>query len=191
MSFLVKKFKKKINWGNRYSPNHAVSVSNLIIEQQISFKAAITVKKRFSELINGMSNEQILKINLDKLQSIGISYKKAEYIKNVFNFFNTSNHNFKHMSDDQVIKLLSSIKGVGEWTAQMFLIFSLFRENIFSPKDLALINSIKKNYGIDNVESEILSELVSRWSPYNSIACLFLWESIENKIFYSPKVEKF
>ena len=191
MSFLVKKFKKKINWANRYSPNHAVSVSNLIIEQQISFKAAITVKKRFSELINGMSNEQILKINLDKLQSIGISYKKAEYIKNVFNFFNTSNHNFNHMSDAQVIKLLSSIKGVGEWTAQMFLIFSLFRENIFSPKDLALINSIKKNYGIDNVESEILSELVSRWSPYNSIACLFLWESIENKIFYSPKVEKF
>ena len=191
MSFLVKKFKKKINWGNRYNPNHAVSISNLIIEQQISFKAAITVKKRFGELINGMSNEQILKINLDKLQSIGISYKKAEYIKNVFNFFNTSNHNFKHMSDDQVIKLLSSIKGVGEWTAQMFLIFSLFRENIFSPKDLALINSIKKNYGIDNVESEILSELVSRWSPYNSIACLFLWESIENKIFYSPKVEKF
>ena len=191
MSFLVNKFKKKINWANRYSPNHAVSVSNLIIEQQISFKAAITVKKRFSELINGMSNEQILKINLDKLQSIGISYKKAEYIKNVFNFFNNSNHNFKHMSDAQVIKLLSSIKGVGEWTAQMFLIFSLFRENIFSPKDLALINSIKKNYGIDNVESEILSELVSRWSPYNSIACLFLWESIENKIFYSPKVEKF
>tara|TARA_B100000609_G_scaffold193788_1_gene185559 strand:- start:289 stop:915 length:627 start_codon:yes stop_codon:yes gene_type:complete len=191
MSFLVKKFKKKINWGNRYNPNHAVSISNLIIEQQISFKAAITVKKRFSELINGMSNEQILKINLDKLQSIGISYKKAEYIKNVFNFFNNSNHNFKHMSDAQVIKLLSSIKGVGEWTSQMFLIFSLFRENIFSPKDLALINSIKKNYGIDNVENEMLDELVSRWSPYNSIACLFLWESIENKIFYSPKVEKF
>ena len=191
MSFLVKKFKKKINWGNRYNPNHAVSISNLIIEQQISFKAAITVKKRFSELINGMSNEQILKINLDKLQSIGISYKKAEYIKNVFNFFNTSNHNFNHMSDAQVIKLLSSIKGVGEWTAQMFLIFSLFRENIFSPKDLALINSIKKNYGIDNVESEILSELLSRWSPYKSIACLFLWESIENRIFYSPKAEKF
>ena len=66
MSFLVKKFKKKINWGNRYNPNHAVSISNLIIEQQISFKAAITVKKRFSELINGMSNEQILKIKLDK-----------------------------------------------------------------------------------------------------------------------------
>ena len=191
MSFLVKKFKKKINWGNRYNPNHAVSISNLIIEQQISFKAAITVKKRFSELINGMSNEQILKINLDKLQSIGISYKKAEYIKNVFNFFNNSNHNFKHMSDAQVIKLLSSIKGVGEWTAQMFLIFSLFRENIFSPKDLALINSIKKNYEIDKIENEILNDLVSRWSPYNSIACLFLWESIENKIFYSPKVEKF
>ena len=191
MSFLVKQFKKKINWGNRYNPNHAVSISNLIIEQQISFKAAITVKKRFSELINGMSNEQILKINLDKLQSIGISHKKAEYIKNVFNFFNTSNHNFKQMSNAQVIELLSSIKGVGEWTAQMFLIFSLFRVNIFSPKDLALINSIKKNYGLDKIENEMLNELVSRWSPYNSIACLFLWESIENKIFYSPKVEKF
>ena len=187
MFFLIKKFKKKINWGNRYNPNHAVSISNLIIEQQISFKAAITVKKRFSELIDGMSNEQIIKMNPNKLQSIGISFKKVEYIKNVFNFFDSSNYNFKHMSDSQVIKLLSSIKGVGEWTAQMFLIFSLFRENIFSPKDLALINSIKKNYGMKNIENEMLNELVSRWSPYNSIACLFLWESIENKIFYSPK----
>ena len=126
-------------------------------------------------------------MNPNKLQSIGISFKKVEYIKNVFNFFDSSNYNFKHMSDSQVIKLLSSIKGVGEWTAQMFLIFSLFRENIFSPKDLALINSIKKNYGMKNIENEMLNELVSRWSPYNSISCLFLWESIENKIFYSPK----
>lgn len=191
MSFLVKKFKNQINWGNRYNPNHAVALSNLIIEQQISFKAAITVKKRFSELIKGMSNKQIVKINLNKLQSIGITYKKAEYINNVFNFFDKSNYNFQQMTDDQVIKLLCSIKGIGEWTAQMFLIFNLFRKNIFSPKDLALINSIKKNYGLKDIEKDKLSEFESTWSPYKSIACLFLWESIENKIFFSPEIEKF
>ena len=138
-----------------------------------------------------MSNKQIVKINLNKLQSIGITYKKAEYINNVFNFFDKSNYNFQQMTDDQVIKLLCSIKGIGEWTAQMFLIFNLFRKNIFSPKDLALINSIKKNYGLKDIEKDKLSEFESTWSPYKSIACLFLWESIENKIFFSPEIEKF
>ena len=185
MSYLIKKFKDKIDWGNRYSSNHALSIANLIIEQQISFRAAITVKKRFSKLIKGKSSSEIINMSNIELQSIGISFRKADYIKNVFIFFSSNKINFESMSDQDVIDYLSSIKGVGEWTAQMFLIFNLFRQDVFSPKDLALINSIKKNYSINQVDDRELNKLTNNWSPYNSIACLLLWESVENQVFFS------
>ena len=185
MRFLIDVFREKIDWSNRFNPNHSLSIANLIIEQQISFKAAITVKKRFTELINGKSENEIINMSSSKLQSIGISYRKAEYIKNVFNFFKSKTIDFEKMSNEEVIYCLTSIRGVGEWTAQMFMIFNLFRQDIFSPKDLALINSIKKNYSLDVVGSTEIEELTEIWSPYNSIACLILWESVENQIFYT------
>ena len=184
MSFLINKFQHKIDWGNRYNPNYSLSIANLIIEQQISFKAAITVKKRFAKLIDGKSFEEIIQMSNNELQSIGISFRKANYIKNVFNFFKTNEADFEYMTDEEVIDYLTSIKGVGEWTAQMFLIFNLFRENVFSPKDLALINSIKKNYSISLLDKIELEKLINQWSPYNTIACLLLWESIENQVFF-------
>ena len=185
MFFLIDIFREKIDWSNRFNPNHSLSIANLIIEQQISFKAAITVKRRFAQLINGKSDDEIINMSSSKLQSIGISYRKAEYIKNVFNFFKSKTVDFEKMSNVEVINYLTSIKGVGEWTAQMFMIFNLFRQDIFSPKDLALINSIKKNYSLDVVGSTEIEELTEIWSPYNSIACLILWESVENQIFYT------
>ena len=184
MSFLINKFQHKIDWGNRYNPNYSLSIANLIIEQQISFKAAITVKKRFAKLIEGKSFEEIIQMSNNELQSVGISFRKANYIKNVFNFFKTNEVDFEYMTDEEVIDYLTSIKGVGEWTAQMFLIFNLFRENVFSPKDLALINSIKKNYSISLLDKIGLEKLINQWSPYNTIACLLLWESIENQVFF-------
>ena len=184
MSFLINKFQHKIDWGNRYNPNFSLSIANLIIEQQISFKAAITVKKRFAKLIEGKSFEEIIQMSNNELQSIGISFRKANYIKNVFIFFKTNEVDFEYMTDEEVIDYLTSIKGVGEWTAQMFLIFNLFRENVFSPKDLALINSIKKNYSISLLDKIELEKLINQWSPYNTIACLLLWESIENQVFF-------
>ena len=185
MSYLIDKFGDKINWGNRYNSNYALSIANLIIEQQISFKAAITVKKRFSKLTEGKSSQEIIQMSNLELQSIGISFRKAEYIKNIFNFFKNHEADFESMSDKEVIDYLCSVKGVGEWTAQMFLIFNLFRNDIFSPKDLALINSIKKNYSIEKVGKNEIQKLTANWCPFNSVACLLLWESIENQVFFS------
>ena len=126
MCFLIDIFREKIDWSNRFNPNHSLSIANLIIEQQISFKAAITVKRRFAQLINGKSDNEIINMSSSKLQSIGISYRKAEYIKNVFNFFKSKTVDFEKMSNTEVINYLTSIKGVGEWTAQMFMIFNCF-----------------------------------------------------------------
>ena len=184
MSFLIDKFRDKIDWGNRYNSNYPLAISNLIIEQQISFKAAITVKKRFAKIVDKKSQSEIMNMSNTDLQSIGISFRKAEYIKNVFRFFKNKTIDFDKMSDKEVIDCLVAIKGVGEWTAQMFLIFNLFRQDIFSPKDLALINSIKKNYLMESVGKVEIEKLTKKWAPYNSIACLLLWESVENQIFF-------
>ena len=184
MSFLIDKFRDKIDWSNRYNSNYPLSIANLIIEQQISFKAAITVKKRFAKIVDKKSQSEIINMSNTDLQSIGISFRKAEYIKNVFRFFKNKTIDFDKMSDKEVIDCLVAIKGVGEWTAQMFLIFNLFRQDIFSPKDLALINSIKKNYLLQSVGKVEIEKLTKKWAPYNSIACLLLWESVENQIFF-------
>ena len=184
MSFLIDKFRDKIDWSNRYNSNYPLSIANLIIEQQISFKAAITVKKRFTKIVDKKSQSEIMNMSNTDLQSIGISFRKAEYIKNVFRFFKNKTIDFDKMSDKEVIDCLVAIKGVGEWTAQMFLIFNLFRQDIFSPKDLALINSIKKNYLLESVGKVEIEKLTKKWAPYNSIACLLLWESVENQIFF-------
>ena len=184
MSFLIDKFRDKIDWGNRYNSNLPLAIANLIIEQQISFKAAITVKKRFAKIVDKKSQSEIMNMSNTDLQSIGISFRKAEYIKNVFRFFKNKTIDFDKMSDKEVIDCLVAIKGVGEGTAQMFLIFNLFRQDIFSPKDLALINSIKKNYLLESVGKVEIEKLTKKWAPYNSIACLLLWESVENQIFF-------
>ena len=125
LNHFIIKFSDVIDITERYSVNYAKALADLIIEQQVSFKAAITIKKRFSDLINNLSNNEILELKLEKLQSIGISYRKAEYIQNVYIYFQESKYDFISASNKDVITELISIKGIGLWSAQMFLIFVL------------------------------------------------------------------
>ncbi len=182
MSFLIKKFKNEIDITDRYNNDYAKAISDLIIEQQISFKAAITIKKKFNLLLNNSDN--LLDIPDEKIRLIGISSRKVEYIKNVYKFFESNEYDFQKLTDEETIKILCKIKGIGSWTAEMFLIFILFRQDIFSKKDLALINSIKINYGIKDLTNKKLDKLILSWKPYNTIASLLLWKSIEEKYFY-------
>lgn len=184
MSFLIEKFGDKIDIKDRYYSNYAKAIAELIIEQQISFKVAISIKKKFNHLISGKSDNEILRIDDDKLKSIGISRMKVKYIKNVYHYFIENKIDFSSLDDSKIIKELTTIKGVGSWTAEMFLIFILFRENIFSKKDIALLNSIKLNYDIKNLTNEKLDKLIKSWAPYNTYASLLLWKSIEEKKFY-------
>ena len=150
MKFLIKNFGDKIDITDRYNENYARAISDLIIEQQISFKVAKTIKKKFKILIQDLTDSQIINLENSKIKSLGLSGRKVDYIKNVYTFFREQEINIETLQDDEIIKILCKIKGVGSWTAEMFLIFILFRKNIFSIKDIALINSIKKNYKIIN-----------------------------------------
>ena len=184
MEQLINKLGYQIDIRDRYFKNYAKAISEIIIEQQISFKAAISIKKKFNTLISGLSDKQVIEIDDTQLKEIGISGMKVNYIKNVYRYFQNNKIDFKKFKDDEVINMLTEIKGVGSWTAEMFLIFILFREDIFSKKDLALLNSIKKNYNIDDLSNEKLDLLIDSWRPYNTFASLLLWKSIEENIFY-------
>ena len=184
MSFLIQKLGNEIDINDRYNNNYAKAIADLIIEQQISFKVAISIKKKFNDLISNLSDEEIIELDNHKLKNIGISRMKVDYIKNVYKYFYNNNIDFENLNNSKVIDELTTIKGVGSWTAEMFLIFILFRENIFSKKDIALLNSIKLNYNIENLTDERINNLIDSWAPYNTFASLLLWKSIEENIIF-------
>ena len=185
MDFFIKEFGNQIDPLDRHNNNYAIALSKLIIEQQISFKAAISIKKKFDDLTKLLSNREILDIDSGTIQSIGISFRKVEYIKNIISFFENEKPDFSTLDDKEISKKLCSIKGIGPWTSEMFLLFVFHKPDIFSFGDIALINSIKVNYNLSN-HNEI-KELTLKWKPYRSIASLLLWKSIENQIFYKKK----
>ena len=176
MKFLIQKLGKEITLHDRTEKDLAKAISQLIIEQQVSFKAAITIKKRFNKLINKLSYNDILLIKDEKLKSIGISYRKVEYIKNVYSYFLKTKFDFFSENSESVVKELTKIKGIGKWTSEMFLIFILFKQDVFSKGDLALINSIKINYNISELNEPELNKLIDKWSPFKTIASLLLWK---------------
>lgn len=184
MESLINKLGGKITLYDRQDKDLAKAIAQLIIEQQVSFKAAITIKKRFETLIIGLSYEDIILMKNEKLKSIGISYRKVEYIKNVYDYFLNTRFDFYSESTNSVMKELTKIKGIGKWTVEMFLIFILFNKDIFSKGDLALINSIKINYKISDLSNDLLDQITIKWSPFRTIASLLLWKSIEEKIFF-------
>ena len=185
MEFLISRYHDKISLDDYKSTNYALSLSNLIIDQQISFKAAITIKKRFALIIQNLSYTEILNLDNDKIQSIGVSFRKVEYIKNVFSFFIENEKRFIDLDAEKMKEELISIKGIGKWTIEMFLMFELGKPDIFSKGDIALINSVKRNYKMDDLDNDKLNNLIKSWSPYNSTASLLLWKSVEDKVFFN------
>ena len=184
MSFLIKKLGNQITLTDRYDKDFAKAISLLIIEQQVSFKAAITIKGRFLKLILNKTSKEIINIDDLQMQSIGISHRKVNYIKNTYSYFIKNKIDFKTLDEKGVIKELTQIKGIGKWTAEMFLIFILFKTDVFSKGDLALLNSIKINYSLKDLSNQKLDSFIKKWTPFNTIASLLLWKSIEEKIFF-------
>lgn len=163
-----------------------------IISQQLSVKASDTIYKRFIELFKKQKMEQnnpnffpipqqILAMPDETIRLAGISFQKISYIKSVADAFVSGLIDIKKiqkMTDDEVIVALTQIRGVGKWTAEMILIFTLNRPDVFSVGDLGLRNAITKLYGITNQQKML--ELSKKWQPYRSTACWYLWRSLEN-----------
>jgi len=128
-----------------YIKDPFISLVNNIIFQQLSYKAAITIWNRFVELVGEITPQKVLSFSFEELRSCGISTTKISYIENIANAFLNKDidlENIDQMTDEEVINSLIKIKGVGEWTSEMFLIFSLKRMNVLSYKDLGIRKGI-------------------------------------------------
>jgi DNA-3-methyladenine glycosylase II len=156
-----------------------------VISQQLSVKAADTIFARFVGLFppgEFPTASEILKIDDEKIRSAGLSYAKVSYVKSVANAFVSDLvdiEKIRKQSDEEVIQELTQIKGIGRWTAEMILISTLKRPDVFSIGDLGLRNAITELYGITD-RKEMVS-LAETWKPHRSTACWYLWRSLESK----------
>ena len=167
----------------KLNPNYYHALLNSIIGQQISVSAAKAINYRFFELHKNITPNTVLKLNSTSLKACGLSKQKIQYIKNISDFF-LKNKNFinnlKYYNDLEIKEKLISIKGVGNWTAEMFLLFSLGSSNIFPIGDLGFIKAISKQYKRNiPIDDSYLKRLEKRWSPYSSLATWYLWRSID------------
>ena len=156
-----------------------------IISQQLSTKVAAIIFGRFIALFEGKepSCEQVLECTNDQLRSIGLSQSKVHYIQNVAQFFlehQITDKQLYAMEPEAIIDLLTQIKGVGKWTVQMLMLFSLGQEDVFAVDDLGIQQAMTRLYQIKyETKKELHSKMITisnKWTPYRSYACLHLWQ---------------
>ena len=166
--------------------NYFWSLCRSIIYQQISGKAAKTISERFLALFRSGINIQpteVLDIDINSLYSVGLSRQKASYMKNIAEAFESkliNDENFLMMNDEDILKELTMIKGVGKWTAEMFLIFTLRRSDVFPVTDLGVQKGFQIVYDLDELSTiEQMNEKAEKWKPYRTIVTLYLWYAVD------------
>jgi DNA-3-methyladenine glycosylase II len=167
------------------SRDYFSDLASAIVCQQLSDKAGAAIWRRFEALFVGkkVTPRYVSEKSIEELRTSGVSNSKAQYIKNVADAFlnqTVDPEKFREMTDEEIIKELVKIKGVGKWTAEMFCVFSLGREDIFSLGDLGLNNALMRLYKRKKPFSGKFAERITgKWSPYRSYASLLLWKSLE------------
>lgn len=154
------------------------SVVHHIIGQQISTAAQKTIWERLSAKLNKVDAAGILSLNRDELQSVGMTYKKADYILDFAGKVQNGSFNIEaleEMTDEQVIRELSSLKGIGVWTAEMIMTFCMQRPDVVSYGDLAIIRGMRMLYRHREIDKEKFIRYRKRYSPYGTVASLYLW----------------
>lgn len=155
------------------------AVVHHIIGQQISMKAQATIWQRMRDALGTVDAEHLLAAGVPQLQQLGMTFRKAEYITDFAEKIRSGAFNLesvKHMSDADAIRALSSLKGIGVWTAEMILLFCLQRPNVFSYDDLAIQRGLRMVYHHRKIDRKLFEKYHRRFSPYCSVASLYLWE---------------
>lgn len=172
------------------------SVIHHIIGQQISTKAQATIWLRMSDCFGNVNAENILAAGIPQLQSFGMTFRKAEYITDFASKVQNGEFDLQcisQLSDEEAIKELSTLKGIGVWTAEMILLFCLQRPNIFSFDDLAIQRGLRMVYHHRKIDRKLFEKYRRRFSPYCSVASLYLWAvaggAIPGMKDYAPKTK--
>jgi len=165
--------------------NRFLTLVRSIISQQISVAAARTINKRLVDLVSPatLNAKALCKFSVDDLRAAGVSRQKASYILDLSDKVHSGVVNLRklsRMSNEEVVEKLILVKGVGVWTAQMFLMFSLGRLDVLPTGDLGIQNAMKKNYRIRGaVNPARMEKIASNWAPYRTIGCYYMWQSLE------------
>lgn len=159
------------------------TLARSIVGQQISVKAAQTVWDRFAVLPKAMTPSDVLRLKVDDMRAAGLSARKIEYLVDLALHFDSGAINvseWEQMDDEAIIAELVDIRGIGRWTAEMFLIFHLMRPNVLPLDDIGLINGISKNYfSGESVSRSDAREVAAAWAPYCSVATWYIWRSLD------------
>ena len=160
-----------------------VTLARSVVGQQISVKAAQTVWNRFALLPKKMRAANVLKLKVDDMRAAGLSVRKVEYLVDLALHFDAGAVHIKTweaMDDEAIINELIAIRGIGRWTAEMFLIFHLMRPNVLPLDDVGLLNGISKSYFSGDVVSRSDAlEVAAAWTPYCSVATWYIWRSLD------------
>jgi len=162
------------------------SLAEAIVYQQLHGKAAATIFKRLTDLTGlPLRPEGILKLAEAQMRGAGLSKQKLSYLRDLAEKTKSGEVQFEHfgeMSDEQVIEQLTKIKGIGRWTAHMFLMFSLRRPNVLPTGDLGIQMAMRKLYHKRKLPKPAQMEKIAKcWEPYRSVACWYLWRSLDIK----------
>jgi DNA-3-methyladenine glycosylase II len=160
-----------------------ITLARSIVGQQISVKAAQSVWDKFAKLNKKLSPSAVLKLKMDDMRAAGLSARKIEYIVDLALHFDSGALHVKGwdaMDDEAIIAELVAIRGIGRWTAEMFLIFHMMRPNVLPLDDIGLINGISHNYfSGESVSRSEIREVAAAWAPYCSVATWYLWRSLD------------
>ncbi len=176
-----------ISHRRRHSKDAFQSLAEAIIFQQLSGKAAGTILKRFVALFPNTkfpTPQQVLKIKTEKLRAAGLSGQKASYLKDLAAKFKDGTINpklFKKMSDKEIMAHVVAVKGIGQWTAQMFLMFTLARPDVLPTGDLGIQKGFQKLFKLKSKPSPAQMErLAKKWAGHRTLACMYLWRYVDN-----------
>lgn len=163
--------------------NAFTTLARSVVGQQISVKAAQSVWNRFEALTPSLSPDAVLKLRVDDMRAAGLSARKVEYLVDLSLHFSSDALHvdaWSSMPDEAIIQELVAIRGIGRWTAEMFLIFHLMRPNVLPVDDVGLINGISSSYySGEPVSRSDVKELAVSWSPYSTVATWYIWRSLD------------